>query len=280
MGSATVRTRPFRTIPHEDDQAIPHSIQFRDRRARIRAGWSFTRRNRRIARHRRVIGVVIPAHDEERSIGTCLESVLRAAGHRDLMGEQVEVWVVLDGCSDRTASIASRHPVRTATVDLRNVGAARATGAELALAGGARWLAFTDADSHVAPDWIVRQLELGADVVCGTVAVDDWSDHRHRAGPLRDHFRATYQDVDGHAHIHGANLGVSAAAYRRAGGFMALATSEDVALIRALEKSGARIAWSAAPRVVTSARRVARAPLGFAAALCAAAEALLIASDA
>ena len=84
---------------------------------------------------------------------------------------------------------------------------------------------------------------------------------------MQTHFATTYFDVDGHRHIHGANLGVSADAYRKAGGFSALASSEDVALVRALEESGARIAWSAAPRVSTSARQQFRAPDGFGATL-------------
>lgn len=67
--------------------------------------------------------------------------------------------------------------------------------------------------------------------------------------------------------MHGANLGVSATAYRRAGGFKALASSEDVALVEALRNTGARIAWSAMPRVETSARQSFRAPLGFGATL-------------
>ena len=72
-----------------------------------------------------------------------------------------------------------------------------------------------------------------------------------------------YTDADGHRHIHSANLGVSADAYARAGGFEQLACSEDVALVDALQRSGARFAWSAAPRVATSARRDAKARGGF-----------------
>jgi hypothetical protein len=64
-------------------------------------------------------------------------------------------------------------------------------------------------------------------------------------------------------HIHGANLGVSADAYVRAGGFKPLAFDEDIALVNALKATGARIAWSAAPRVRTSARLDSRACNGF-----------------
>lgn len=132
---------------------------------------------------------------------------------------------------------------------------------------GARWLAFTDADSTVAPDWLVEQLAQDADAVCGTVIVDDWTPHGKNGDVLALHFAATYVDREDHRHIHGANLGVSSDAYVLAGGFPALASSEDVALVRALQASGARIAWTARPRVTTSARQKGRATAGFADAL-------------
>ena len=149
-------------------------------------------------------------------------------------------------------------------LNARNLGAARALGADLALAAGARWLAFADADTQVAPDWISTQLALGCDTVCGTVAVRDWGTY---GDAMRSHYDATYTDAEGHQHIHDANLGLSATAYQRAGGFKALESSEDVALVESLKASGATIAWSAAPRVFTSARRVFRAPGGFGATL-------------
>ena len=210
-----------------------------------------------------MIGIVVPAHNEEAHIGAALQALRLAAQHPALLGEQVEMLVVLDSCTDATGAIAHAQDIATLALSVRNVGQARATGAASLLAKGARWLAFTDADTIVSPEWLMRQLELDADVVCGSIGVDDWSAHGAQAGAIRDHFARTYHDVDGHRHIHGANLGVSAEAYLRAGGFQALACSEDVALVEALQASGARIAWSAAPRVSTSARADARARGGF-----------------
>lgn len=214
-----------------------------------------------------MLGIVIPAHNEEATIATCVASAVLAARHPALREEPVEIIVALDSCSDATGILAARAGAATVSVRARNVGVARAVGAEAALARGARWLAFTDADTRVAPDWLVEQLALEADAVCGTVGVSDWSPHGEHAGLLHAHFLETYTDLDGHRHIHGANLGVSAQAYRRVGGFRHLACSEDVAFVNALEASGARIAWSARPRVDTSARRDARASGGFADAL-------------
>jgi glycosyltransferase involved in cell wall biosynthesis len=211
-----------------------------------------------------LIAVVVPAHDEEASIGACLESLRAAARCEALGGETVRIIVVLDACTDGTAAIARSLGASTVSVCARNVGLARAVGAQLAVSAGARWLAFTDADTTVAPDWFSVQLGLGSDAVCGTVAVRDWSAHD---AYVRHHFEATYRDADDHRHIHGANLGVSASAYVRVGGFPSLTSSEDVALVHALRDAGHTIAWSAAPRVVTSARRSYRAPAGFGATL-------------
>ena len=211
-----------------------------------------------------MIGIVVPAHDEEERIALCLQSLQIAAVHPALLGEAVEIIVVLDACSDGTGRLARKWGARTVSVKGRNVGLARQAGARTALASGARWLAFTDADTVVAPDWLAMQLALNADAVCGTVAVEDWGSYGEQ---MQRHFRSTYTDEDGHSHIHGANLGVCAAAYATAGGFLGLKTGEDVALVEALRSSGAKIAWSRSPRVVTSVRATYKAPNGFGARL-------------
>jgi glycosyltransferase involved in cell wall biosynthesis len=208
-----------------------------------------------------LIGIVIPAHNEEALLDECLRAALRASQHAQLGGEPVEILVVLDSCSDGSAQIVSAYPVLSLQIDARNVGEARATGARLLLERGARWIACTDADSRVADDWLAAQLGLEADAVCGTVTVEHWHESIDEAAQIRYHRH--YQARDGHRHIHGANLGVSAEAYRLAGGFKSLTCDEDVQLVRALERSGANIAWSHRPQVHTSARLDSRAKGGF-----------------
>ena len=219
-----------------------------------------------------MIGVAIPAHDEEDALGDCLAALMAAARHPGLLGEPVHACVVLDACDDGSAAVvrgwqgafaAAGLRLDCLEVDARQVGVARAAGARHLLEHGARWLGFTDADTRVSPQWLAAQLALGVDVVCGSVAVDDWSPHGGNAQRLREHFARTYHDRDGHHHIHGANLGVSAAAYRATGGFESVSCHEDVLLVKALEGIGARFAWSAQPRVFTSARTDARARGGF-----------------
>lgn len=210
--------------------------------------------------------VVIPAHDEEQLLPACLDALGLAAVRSPV---PVDVLVVLDACRDATAATALAGGAEILAVEGRNVGAARAAGAAEALAGAVparTWLACTDADTRVPPYWIERQLDhadRGADVVTGTVQVDDWAEW---PSDTTTAYLAAYRrgvTGDRHPHVHGANLGLTGAAYLRAGGFPPIRTSEDRALVRAAERAGLRVARATDVPVLTSARRSARASGGF-----------------
>lgn len=211
-----------------------------------------------------MLGVVIPAHNEAALIGQCLNSIKVAASNPRLGGERVLIVVVADGCSDLTEAIAVSCGALVLSTFKRNVGSARDLGARLAIAHEARWLAFTDADTTVPEDWLVKQLECATDAVCGVITVSDWAGHPTET---RADFLATYRDMEGHRHVHGANFGLSAAAYEATGGFQPLTSNEDVALAQALTENGFAIAWTNTVRVDTSARTESRTPLGFGATL-------------
>jgi len=204
-----------------------------------------------------MIGVVIPVHNEEACLEGCLEALFQAVDHPRLDGETVSVVVVLDACRDGSARIARRYPVTLLEVAGPNVGVARHAGAQWLLTRGARWLAFTDADSQVSDDWLSSQCSVGSDVVCGGIRLAEWE----RLPAL---LRQRYRGYDhGEQRIYGANLGVCALAYQAVGGFKPLRCHEDVQLVRALEAGGYQIAWDCTARVTTSAREDARAPEGF-----------------
>lgn len=207
-----------------------------------------------------MIGIIVPAHNEEAFLDECIKSLIAAASHEGLTGEAVEILIMLDDCSDASAAVAQGHGVRTHVCGHRNVGKTRALGAQLMLERGARWLAFTDADSVVPYGWLAEQTASGADAVCGIVQIDDWSEHSEQ---VRLRYDALYCPVDDHRHIHGANLGVSSVAYLSAGGFKALPAHEDVHLVKDLERSGAKILWTARNGVTTSARKHYRCKEGF-----------------
>lgn len=224
------------------------------------------------------VSVLIPARNEEDLLPRCLESVL-AARERILGVATCDVVVAVDRSTDATFSIA-RRMLRGCGVaictDAGMVGPARAMAARTALQehgdNAARcWLANTDADCWVPSTWLEDQIvlaEAGAHAVAGTVDVDSFRDH---GAGVYERFRSTYLIYpDGtHPHVHGANLGVRADAYLRAGGWADLCTAEDHDLWQRLAASGARCVSPSHVQVLTSGRRVGRAPFGFADALAA-----------
>jgi cellulose synthase/poly-beta-1,6-N-acetylglucosamine synthase-like glycosyltransferase len=226
----------------------------------------------------RTVAVVVPAADEQDRIESCLWAIERA--RRQLLAsragvERVEVFVVLDGCQDDTSSVvetvaAFAGGIHLVNCDARCVGTARQLGALRAIellapplaSPSQLWLANTDADSEVPPNWLthmVAEAESGAHLVLGTV----------RPGvelprALQEIWLARHQLTRDHPHVHGANLGIRADTHLALGGWQPIRFDEDVDLVsRAQARHGVQIARTATAPVVTSARVVGRAPQGF-----------------
>ena len=94
--------------------------------------------------------IVIPARDEERYIGKCLESIGEASKSYP---NQVEIIVVINRCTDRTEEIARAHNAMIVRNDskclskIRNAGAREARG---------EILITIDADSTMSPNMLVE----------------------------------------------------------------------------------------------------------------------------
>ncbi|MEU6122042.1 glycosyltransferase [Streptomyces sp. NPDC047123] len=226
--------------------------------------------------------VVVPAHDEADLIVACVRAIRTAAAR--IAPLPVVTVVVADACADATAALAAREGAHVLEIRGHNVGAARAAGARHALdllglapgtAGPDIWLAMTDADSTVPAHWLARQLawaRRGHDAVLGTIRLAPAPHPGHRRARNDRHDAAYYRTRPArqagapweHPHIHGANMGVSAAAYRRVGGFAALTTGEDRDLAVRLAAAGYRIARADDHPVRTADRLRGRAPGGLA----------------
>ncbi len=216
------------------------------------------------------LGVVVPARDEQRHIGDCLEAleISRRRLADSHPGVRTRVLVVLDSCADATpARVAAWPGVEAVAVAHGCVGAARATGTARLVTSSRcvaeeLWLAHTDADSVVPADWMttmLRHAELGAQLVLGTVRPDADLDDQ-----LRDRWHRRHVEADGHPHVHGANLGIRADTYALLGGWRAAASGEDVDLAaRATAHGRLRIHRTAESPVTTSSRLDGRAPGGF-----------------
>jgi glycosyltransferase involved in cell wall biosynthesis len=158
------------------------------------------------------LGVVVPARNEEASIGECVASILRAVAAHPAPHDS---WIVIvaDSCSDQTAArarelLGSRGTVLESAVG--SPGVARRLGVEAVLQHFARcrmnkvWIANTDADSSPSSDWITCQLSLASQGYCavaGIVRVDSVADLPPEI--VRQLLSDYTIDADGsHPHVH------------------------------------------------------------------------------
>ncbi len=245
------------------------------------------------------LSVVIPVRNEAEALTKTLASL---ACQVDLAGAALspasyEVLLLANNCTDETAEAARCFARRTPNLTLHvaeislppevaHVGTARRLLMDLACCrlfdcGQSRGvIASTDGDTRAAPDWAAQMLAAiagGADAVGGRIRVERQrgEDRDARLYCLRD---TAYQrglarlehllDPDPadpwprHFQFFGGSLGITASAYRAAGGLPPLPCLEDVALGDALRRIDARIRHSPAVRVSTSPRQEGRTALG------------------
>ncbi|WP_104194715.1 glycosyltransferase family A protein [Cryobacterium sp. M25] len=216
--------------------------------------------------------VVVPARNEEELLPRCLSALAVAVGEVGGVAGQappvIDVVVVLDRCSDGTADVASEWPI-CASIQTNGgaVGVARRAGVRHLVPTSdqftsATWIATTDADSAVPPNWLTVQLAFARnsiDLVLGTVVPDDGL-----SDGGRERWDAQHRLVEGHTYVHGANLGVRADRYLHAGEFARVDGHEDVRLVSALRSLRVSEIRTELIPVVTSGRLAGRTPEGFA----------------
>lgn len=220
----------------------------------------------------KAIVVVVPIQNEEALLGRCIEALAQSVEYNSTAvteSVQVAVTLVLDACSDASAVIAGASAFDVISVDFNNVGRARSAGIDRALQElGATdlsrvWIANTDGDSAVPPNWLSCQLTLahtGAEVMIGTVRPDP----EDLNASQRAAWAATHVLGEANGHVHGANLGFTAEAYRAVGGFQPLAEHEDVRLVEELRAANARCIATDDCWVLTSGRPIGRTAGGYA----------------
>ncbi|BBX47259.1 glycosyltransferase family 2 protein [Mycobacterium cookii] len=219
----------------------------------------------------RRITVVVPARNEQAHVAACLDSLRTSANQlrREYPGISCDVVVVLDCCTDQTGTLADGRGVRTIVSTIGRVGAARHLGALDAVAKTRRaglpddavWLANTDADTTVPPNWLAAQVQFadaGFDAVIGTVTPDGLD------RPTARLWQQRHRLAEGHDHVHGANLGIRADLYMTVGGFAAVSLHEDLDLVNRVKAHTRRWTTTHRTNVRTSARKNSRVEGGFA----------------
>ena len=112
--------------------------------------------------------VIIPAHNEEKYIGKCLEAIQKAT--KKVKPEQVQTIVVANRCTDSTAAIAEKYGAEVIVNDDKCISSIRNSGAR---AAKGRIIVTIDADSVMSENSlkeIKEMLESGKYVGGGTRA--------------------------------------------------------------------------------------------------------------
>jgi hypothetical protein len=229
----------------------------------------------------------VPARNEEQALPVLLDALSALAG----TAARLTVCLYLDGCDDGSKAMLERAatafpmPLIIAaeqTCGDANAGAARRAAMAMGLAllaEGDGLLFTTDADSRPRPDWIEAGTAAlaAADAVAGRIVrvdgaadpgqsrIERYYDRLHNYRRLVD--PVPWEARSTHHFTGGANLAIRASVYRALGGFAALHSGEDAALLDEAARAGYRVRRDAAMVVDTSSRRTGRAVHGLASAL-------------
>lgn len=110
------------------------------------------------------VSVVIPAYNEEKLLGACIDSA-RAAFAAQPACPEYELIVCDNRSTDGTAALAAARGVKTVFEPLNRIAGARNRGAA---AASGDWLLFIDADSLLSPALLAETLRLmDAGACCG-----------------------------------------------------------------------------------------------------------------
>ena len=227
-------------------------------------------------------------------MGACLNALLSQRGldGAPMVGDAIRVVVLANNCSDATAAIARRSGGLIDVVEAvlpaggANAGAARRAAMDFAATrlpqSGPALICTTDADSRPRPDWVARlwkAIDGGAEAVAGAIDFDPldgepilFSEARRnesRYAALQAEIIArgdpeAHNPWPNHIWAWGANMAVTAAAYRRVGGLPPAPLAEDRAFVAQLRRHDVPVRHCLEARVWTSQRRVGRAAGGLA----------------
>ncbi|MGE5829273.1 MAG: glycosyltransferase family 2 protein, partial [Micromonosporaceae bacterium] len=215
--------------------------------------------------------VVVPAYNEAGRIGQTLHS-LAAQADRDFT-----LLVVDNGSADSTVdavrgfAATAPFPVQVLVEPEKGVGCAVDTGFRHAIAGGARFVARTDADCLPHPGWIAAaraELRRGAGMVCGQLrARRDENGYAGRTafrvmvglasafGRLRPTNRAGGYLAPYRMHA-GNNMAITAELYLACGGMPRRSSPTDRTFLNRVRRHTVAIARSRAMVVENSTRRL------------------------
>ncbi len=174
------------------------------------------------------ISVIVPAYNEEKYIGKCLDSLT----NQDLDKNLYEILVIDNNSTDKTGTVALAYPVKMFLEKRKGVAYTRSLGVEKSQG---QIIAFTDSDCIVPKNWISNFLAKFAkdpklDAAGGVFAFYDGNKFLKTLALKTQKF--TW-------HLSGGNMAIRRKSLSQIGGFEPLVhAGEDVLLTLKLQKQG------------------------------------------
>lgn len=188
------------------------------------------------------VSVIIPARNAQATLGACLESVCAVTYPSDLF----EICVVDNNSRDTTRAIIESFAPRVQYLVETKPGPAAARNCGIRRSRG-KWIAFTDADCVVEPEWLASLLQFWQDETVGIVGGAIRALHRNN---VVEHFGEQICDqekaicVDKPASVASANWASPRRVLMDAGLFDdALRGGEDTDLAWRILQSGKRLVY-------------------------------------
>jgi glycosyltransferase involved in cell wall biosynthesis len=193
------------------------------------------------------VSFIVPAYNEDLLLGRTLESIAAAT---ELLDESVEVIVVDDASTDRTAAVALAHGVRLESVAHRQISATRNSGARSAASD---IFLFVDADTLVNAPVVRAAIAAVRNGAAGGGCAVQFSGRLPLHGQLIARIAAPIYRHLGLAA--GCFIFCSRQAFETVGGFNErLFAAEEVAMSKALSAQGSFVILR--ETVITSGRKL------------------------
>lgn len=202
------------------------------------------------------VSVVIPAYNEEKTLGSCLDSLVKQNTKIPF-----EVIVVDNNSTDKTVEIVKTYVRKLDLTIIKESKKGRGPARQAGFAAAAGDIIFsTDADTSVPVNWLEKFSHIcqnpGVAVVTGTYRITDLSPLQNTClNILQPAAMTLYRICAGHFWLSGFNFAIKKNVYQESGGFDARLTAhEDIDLGFRVVKLG-KIAFVPNTPVVVSGRR-------------------------
>jgi glycosyltransferase involved in cell wall biosynthesis len=196
-----------------------------------------------------MISVSIPAYNEGKYIGKCLDSLMN-------QNQKLEVIVVDSYSKDNTAKIAEDYGAKVLFTPFGNIGKARDIGIR---AGKGEIIASCSADAVYPKGWVeklIRPLESRkADAVIGPIFIYEANLIENIGGHLLNNILFPATSLLNMTYANADNIALGRKFYNRIGGFPHVTTGEDTILIKNAKLHG-KVAYNKDAVILTDSRRI------------------------